>query len=273
MTERTSVADAPDSLVRPDRARGPGIGSAWRRPPRWLAEVALAAAFYGLYDLIRGLISGSTPRAERDGADLLQWERLLHLDPEHLLNNTLQHLAWLAVPACYFYATLHFVVTPAVLVWTYRRHTSAYRRARTTLALITAAALIGFWRFPTAPPRLLSGAGFHDTLAAFSGFGWWGTEASVPAGAASLANQYAAMPSLHVAWAMWCGAVVIASTRRRWLRTLAAAYPMLTIFVVLGTANHYLLDVIAGAGLWFAAWTAVTYAIGLRRSSLGEPVA
>jgi hypothetical protein len=127
------------------------------------------------------------------------------------------------------------------------------------LAVITGAALIGFWWFPTAPPRLLAGAGFQDTLAHYSSWGWWGTDASVPAGAAAIANQYAAMPSLHLAWAAWCGATVYTLCRTRVVRVLAVAYPILTALVVLGTANHYLLDVLAGAALWASAHLQIGY--------------
>lgn len=225
--------------------------------PLWLREIAVALAFYYAYDLVRGLISGGAARAERDGRDVLHWEQVLHLDPEHAVNNALQHLTWLAVPACYFYATLHFVVTPAVLVWVYRRHGDRYRDLRTVLAVLTGSALIGFWLFPTAPPRLLPDAGFLDTLALFHSWGWWGAGASVPTAAAGLANEYAAMPSLHVAWALWSGAAVVLLARRRWVRLLGAAYPVLTAFVVMATANHFMLDVVAGALLWLVSYLAV----------------
>lgn len=118
---------------------------------------------------------------------------------------------------------------------------------------------------------MLTDGGFHDTLAAYGNWGWWGSDASVPAGAAAIANQFAAMPSLHMAWAAWCGASVFRLTSRRWLRALAVAYPVLTAFVVLGTANHYLADVVAGAGLWLLA------DLGVRRlsrsSMIQRPVA
>lgn len=237
---RTSAQAYEGSLAGPSRVRA----------VRWWHELILVAAFYAVYDAIRGVIAGSVPRAQSDAADLLRWERWTHLDPEHALNNALQHVSVLAVPACYFYATLHFIVTPAVLLWTYKARPAAYRTARTVLAIVTGSALIGFWKFPTAPPRLLTAGGFHDTLAAYGDWGWWGSDASVPAGAAAIANQFAAMPSLHMAWAAWCGATVFRLTSRRWLHVLALAYPVLTAFVVLGTANHYLADVIAGAGLW-----------------------
>jgi hypothetical protein len=227
------------------------------RRTRWWRELVLVAAFYSVYDVIRGFIGGGTAQAQHNGRELLRWEQRLHLDPEHWLNAHLQHLAVLAVPACFFYATLHFLVTPAVLVWTYRYRSASYHQARTVLAIITAAALIGFWLFPTAPPRLLDGAGYHDTLAHFSAWGWWGNDGSVPRGATAIANQYAAMPSLHLAWAAWCGATVFALTRHRWVKAAAVAYPVLTALVVLGTANHYLLDVLAGVGLWLVATLAV----------------
>lgn len=221
-----------------------------RKGARWWRELALVAALYAAYDAVRGLFRGGTFQAQRDGRDLLHWEQALHLDPERWLNSHLQSIAVLAVPACFFYATLHFVVTPSVLIWTYHARAAGYRQARTVLAIITVSALAGFWWFPTAPPRLLAGAGFQDTLAHFSNWGWWGGDASVPQGAAAIANQYAAMPSLHLAWAAWCAATIFIHTRRLWIRVVAIAYPVLTTLVVLGTANHYLLDVLAGAGLW-----------------------
>ncbi|HEX2901825.1 MAG TPA: phosphatase PAP2 family protein [Jatrophihabitans sp.] len=220
------------------------------RGTAWWQELGVVALLYAGYDLIRGFIAGSTGRAERDGAGILHLEQVLHLDPEHWLNDNLSRLSALAVPACYFYATLHFIVTPAVLIWLFHRRPAAYRPARTVLVFVTGISLIGFWQFPTAPPRLLTGAGFHDTLAIFSGWGWWGSDPAVPAGAAAIANQYAAMPSLHLAWALWCGVTVYRQAGLRWLRLAAIGYPVLTAAVIIGTANHYLLDVLVAAALW-----------------------
>ena len=259
-------------MTQPDRSPDV-VRTAWSKRAiaagkrtRWWRELAVVVVFYAVYDAIRGLIGGGSKQAQLDGRDLLRWEQFLHLDPEHWLNDHLQHLAVVAVPACFFYATLHFLVTPGVLIWTYRVRRGAYGQVRTVLAVITATALVGFWRFPTAPPRLLTGAGFNDTLAHFSNWGWWGSDASVPAGAAAIANQFAAMPSLHLAWAAWCGATVYRLTRRTWTRVLALTYPILTALVVLGTANHYLLDVLAGAALWAAAEVVVPHARQVVRS-------
>lgn len=226
----------------------------------------MAVGLYAGYDAVRGLIRGGPAQAERDGWGILSLERALHLDPEGWLNAHVQATPLLAVPACYVYATLHFVVTPYVLIWTFRHRRASYARARTALALTTAGALVGFWLFPTAPPRLLVGGGFHDTLTAYSGWGWWGHDASVPQGAAALANQFAAMPSLHVAWSVWCAATVLTQVRHPVVRVLAACYPVLTAAVVLATANHFVLDVAAGAVLWAIADTVARKAIPLRVS-------
>ena len=236
---------------------------------RWWHEVCLAATLYLFYDAARGLTTGGVLKAERDGWDILTLERAFHLDPESWLNAHVQTSPALAVPACYLYATLHFVVTPAVLVWTYRARPAHYSRVRTTLAVTTASALFGFWLFPTAPPRLLLGGGFHDTLATYSSWGWWGAGTSVPRGAASLANEFAAMPSLHVAWAVWVAATLVAHAQGRVIRVLAAVYPAVTATVVVATANHYLLDVVAGAGLYALAH-AVVRSYPSRRALVAE---
>jgi hypothetical protein len=228
------------------------------RGDHWLRELILAAMLYEVYNLIQHLLTGSTAQAQRNGRDLLNWERRLHLDPEHFLNHAFGHNTAVAVPACYFYAALHFLVTPAVLIWAYRAHAAAYRQARTVLVVMTLSALAGFRWFPTAPPRLLGGAGFSDTLTHFSKWGWWGSDA-MPSAASSLANQYAAMPSLHVGWAVWSSATVFALTRKHVIRVLAVGYPVVTALVVLGTGNHYLLDALAGASLWLFASLLVKY--------------
>jgi hypothetical protein len=136
-----------------------------------------------------------------------------------------------------------------VLVWLHRVHPARYVRARRVLGLATMAALLGFWLLPTAPPRLLPGEGFVDTMAAWSRLGWWGAAASAPRGLADLSNQYAAVPSLHVGWALWCAWQISSATRRRSVKALAWGYPLLTVLVVVGTANHYVLDAVAGAAV------------------------
>jgi membrane-associated phospholipid phosphatase len=158
----------------------------------------------------------------------------------------------LGLLCAYLYATLHYLVTPLVLGWVGIRRREAYPRARSALLLATAFGLLGYWLAPTAPPRLLD-TGLTDTMAVFSGAGWWGDAASAPRGMESLSNQYAAMPSLHVGWALWVALVVYRHARGPLARGLAVAYPVLMSVVVMATANHYLLDVVAGIACALAA--------------------
>lgn len=226
----------------------PRAQDARRRAPRWWAELPLIALVYAAYSAGRLLIAGRTQAAVEHAESILRWERIAHLDPEHALNSLFTHASWLGVPACFCYATLHYLVTPGILVWLWRRHRTHYLFMRTWLMVSTLIGLVGFTVLPTAPPRLLPpGAGFHDTLAQYASYGWWGADASAPQGMGQMTNQYAAMPSLHVGWALWCGLVLWRHARSPVVRVAAVAYPMTIALVVLGTANHYLADAVAGA--------------------------
>lgn len=216
------------------------------RVPRWWREVILVGLVYGGYDAVRGLRHSDLATANRNGRLLLRWDTASHLSPEHPLNQLFWHVPALAVAAAYFYATLHFVVTPAVLVWLYRRHFVHYRRARTVLMIATLTALVGFWAFPATPPRLLPGSEVRDTLADVHQWGWWSGPTSAPRGLGGLSNEFAAMPSLHVIWALWVGVVVARHAKHRVARALGVSYPVFTALVVMGTGNHYLVDVVAG---------------------------
>ena len=216
----------------------------------WLREVLLVGVVYFAYDGSRLLVRGGMQRAQRDAMRLVDVEQWLHLDPEHWLNADFTSHRWLGIPADFAYASLHYVVTPAVLIWLWRHHHEVYRRARTWLAVSTVLALVGFVLFPAAPPRLLpTGFGFTDTMAQHAAVGWWGGSASVPDGLASMTNEFAAMPSLHVGWALWCGLMLVMHARDTTVRTLGALYPVIIALVVMGTGNHYLLDVLAGVGV------------------------
>ncbi|MCF3961461.1 phosphatase PAP2 family protein [Streptomyces fuscigenes] len=214
---------------------------------RWWIEILLLAVVYAAYSAGRLLARGDIPGAVRHGLAILHIEQHLRIDPERLLNGVFTRSAVLGVPADFVYASLHYLVTPAVLLWLYLRRPGHYRRARTWLMLSTMIGLIGFTLLPTAPPRLLGPAsGFVDTMARYSSYGWWGGEASAPRGLGSITNQYAAMPSLHVGWALWCGVMLWRHARTPLVRWLGAAYPVVVALVVIGTANHYLLDAVAG---------------------------
>jgi hypothetical protein len=204
----------------------------------------LLAAIYELYTLTRRVTAGSAGEAVANARAALRAEHAVGLEPERWLNHAVSIRPLLAVPADYAYATLHYAVTLVVLVWLWRAHRSAYLPARRTLMAATLLGLVGFVSVPLAPPRMMPG--FIDTMARYGHDGWWASSASAPKGLGSFTNQFAAMPSLHVGWAIWCGVVVARYAGRAWVRRLAVAYPVLVVLVVMSTANHYLVDAVAG---------------------------
>ncbi|MER6910669.1 phosphatase PAP2 family protein [Streptomyces sp. NPDC000594] len=218
--------------------------------PRWWTELILIAVVYVAYSAGRLLARGDVDTAVDHGLAILRAERALHLDFETPLNDLFTSTPAIGVPADFLYASLHYLVTPLVLVWLFRSHAVRYRAARTWLMLSTLLGLVGFTLMPTCPPRLLEAHhGFVDTMAQYSSYGWWGTEASAPRGMGGFTNQYAAMPSLHVGWAIWCGVIMWRFGRGPLMRSCAVAYPLVTVIVVMGTANHYFLDAVAGAAV------------------------
>jgi hypothetical protein len=221
-----------------------------------IREFLLVAAVYELYDLSRLVGVRSRATALDNGRELLHLEQLSGLAPEHALNHFLAAHTVLAIIADYWYASLHYVVTLSVLVWLWRRHRDSYVLARRTIVTATMLGLIGFVLLPMAPPRMLPG--FTDTMAQHSSAGWWGGAASAPRGLGSLTNQFAAMPSLHVGWSLWCGYQLVRHGRRPLTRVLGAAYPVLTVLVVLGTGNHYLADAAGGVVVLVLAAALVT---------------
>ncbi|MEO3749219.1 phosphatase PAP2 family protein [Streptomyces sp. B6B3] len=219
-----------------------------RDRPRWWTELLLIVIVYGAYSCARLLARGDVNTAIDNGLAILHLERSLWLNAEHPLNELFTQEAWLGVPSSFAYASLHYLVTPAVLVWLFRRRPLHYRLMRTWLLASTLLGLVGFTLMPTSPPRLLDPSyGFVDSMAQYSGYGWWSGEASAPSGMGDFTNQYAAMPSLHVGWSLWCGVAMWHYGRRSTLlRVLALGYPLTTMLVVMGTANHYFMDAVAG---------------------------
>jgi hypothetical protein len=232
------------------QAEKPGIGVSPLTRLRWWTELPLILLVYASYSAGRLLARGDVSSAVEHGLAILRLEKLLRINAEHPLNRLFTREAWLGVPADFWYASLHYLVTPAILVWIFRRRAEHYRTVRTWLMTSTFIGLIGFTLLPTCPPRLLSAShGFVDTMAQYSSYGWWGDDASAPRGLGGMTNQYAAMPSLHVGWALWCGVMLWRYGGSRRARAAAVVYPLGTAFVVMGTANHYLLDAVAGVAV------------------------
>ncbi|MGW6905894.1 phosphatase PAP2 family protein [Streptomyces sp. NPDC054940] len=227
-----------------------GVEATPRTRLRWWTELPLILLVYACYSAGRLLARGDVSHAVDHGLAILDIEKALYLNAEHPLNRLFTREPWLGVPADFWYASLHYLITPVLLVWLFRSRTVHYRAARTWLMTSTFIGLIGFTLLPTCPPRLLDAShGFVDTMAQYSSYGWWGGAASAPKGLGGMTNQYAAMPSLHVGWALWCGVILWRFGGTRLTKVAAVAYPLITTIVVMGTANHYFLDALAGAAV------------------------
>ena len=256
-----TVPGCPEPLLVP---RPPSrLRSLWHQLARrrGLRELLLIAVVYAMYDGSRFFVEGRQSTALAHAMGVLDVEQGLDMAWEQTLNQVVSANALLAVPADYMYATLHYLVTPIVLVWMWRSHRAAYTRARTTLMVATVIGLVGFTLLPVAPPRMLPG--FVDTMAQYSGFGWWSTEASAPRGVGGYTNQFAAMPSLHVGWALWCGWQLVRHGRHFVTRAFGVLYPAITTLVVVATGNHYLLDAVAGVAVVVLAMAAVGITVRL----------
>ena len=210
-----------------------------------LREVVLLSALYLAYCVTRVLGAHDVGAGRQRAGDILQLEGMVHLDVESQVNAAVTDMAWLAVPMDYWYAVLHYVVTPAALVWLYLTHRSGYARRRNALVISSILGLFGYLLFPTAPPRLM-GDPYLDTLARYAHLGWWADHASAPSGLGGLTNELAAMPSLHVGWAVWVAWALQGHVRTRSGRVVLLSYPLMTTAVVVCTGNHWLLDCIAG---------------------------
>ncbi len=131
-----------------------------------------------------------------------------------------------------------------------------YRPARTALFAATFIALLGYMFYPTAPPRLTGG--YLDTVSLTAQYGWWPSAAEQAQSTSTVTNQVAAMPSMHVGWALWVSVVLACLARRRWLKIAAFGYVTMTTAVVVLTGNHWILDAVAGGGLVLACWWAAS---------------
>jgi hypothetical protein len=233
----------------------------------WWVELLVIAWLAFVYDAINNLAPVRMHLAIVHAQGVLSLERALHLDPELTLDRWLAGHHTLGVLLSYYYDNAHFIVTFGLLGWLWWKRADIYRPLRNALVLVNVIGFTVFWLYPVAPPRML--AGFTDVVAASGAFGSWHTGSL-----ASQANQYAAMPSLHIAWAVWCTLAIWQITRRPWARVLAVLYPCVTAVAVLATGNHFLLDLVGGLvtlGLSLAiAWLLSDLAKRIRRNAAGR---
>jgi hypothetical protein len=227
-----------------------------------LREIALIASLWTTYAVSRVLASDDLTAARSRAADVLHVERLLHLDVESWLNHAVTPISQIAVPMSFWYASLHYVVTPAVLVFLFVRHRAEYPRARNAIVIGSAIGLVCYVLWPAAPPRLMPGGAYLDTLVSTSDIGWWSGQTSLPGGLGQMANELAAMPSLHVGWTVWVAWALWRHVGTAG-RTLSVLYVLGTAAVVVATGNHWVLDAVAG-GVVVAAGIVISGRIGIR---------
>ncbi|XVU27933.1 phosphatase PAP2 family protein [Actinoplanes sp. CA-054009] len=207
-----------------------------------LRELLLIAALFLAYRAGRLLTATDADQAVAHGRAVWRLERLAHLPSELAVQRAMLGQEWLVGAANSYYAYVHFPATVACLLWLWFRHPGRYRRTRRTLAGLTAAALVLHIAYPLAPPRLVAATGLIDAG------GLYGPSVYGPPSTDHLSNQYAAMPSLHVGWAIVVAVAVITAGRGRW-RWIAVAHPVTTLLVVVATGHHYWLDAIVVTAL------------------------
>ncbi|NKB41376.1 MAG: hypothetical protein GKR86_10090 [Ilumatobacter sp.] len=246
----------------------------------WWKEALIVVAFYLVYSWIRNrfgsnqIAADGVPEAAFHNAeDIIRFERALGLFHEESLQEVFLAQTWFIQFWNVYYGTAHFFVTLAVFILLFFKRADVFPQWRNTLAAMTALAILGFAFFPLMPPRLLdqpcptgdnlefggaciaselrsgkektftgdNGFGFVDTLSVYGG-PWRFDSDEV----ASISNQYAAMPSLHIGWSTWCALAVWPLLRRRWTKVAVLLYPAATLFCIIITANHFWLDGIGG---------------------------
>jgi PAP2 superfamily len=241
------------------------------RAPLWI-ELAIIGWLFWLYDVVNDFAPVRQLLAIRNAGGLLSAERSVGLNPELALNHWLAGHHTLGVASSYYYFFAHGVVTFTVLALLWWKRPPLYLRLRTQLVIINLIAFVVFWRYPLAPPRMFPKLGYIDVVAISHALVSWSSGALVHD-----ADQLAAMPSLHVAWAIWSGIAVWQLFRSRLSAVFAVVYPLTTSFVVMATGNHYLFDVLAGAAcvpIAFALGRGLDQLLALaRRFAYGAPAA
>jgi hypothetical protein len=212
-------------------------------------EALLVVGFYALYEGTRGLASGDSGLAGRHADHVIDLERWLHAFVERDVQDAVHAVPGLAGTLGMIYLTLHLGVTGGYLLWLHLRRPGAFPIVRSTLLIASGLALIGYLAYPTAPPRL-AGVGIADTVS--------NGHVDLNHGLiSSLYNPYAAVPSLHIGYAVIVGAGLYRYGGRAALKAAGIFYPCLVLLIVVATGNHFLFDAAAGAAVAVTGYAAV----------------
>jgi hypothetical protein len=233
-----SVSSAPFEDLYVSMPRTPRLTSS-----RWFAvrEIVVMVAMFIGYEQVRHLTRNDTGSAMEHARQVVRVERNLHVFGEHRLQETAMSFDGLIQFLNHYYVFVHFPVSFAFIGWVIIRHRDVYTRFRNWFLAVTLSALAIHVAYPLAPPRMLEDNGFVDTLQRY-GPSIYSQDTNE-----SVANQFAAMPSLHFGWALLIALMFIRIKRTRW-SYLALAHPAITLLAIVATANHYLADAaVAGA--------------------------
>jgi hypothetical protein len=244
-------------------------------PHGWLdvlRQISLFGVAYMAYRLVRGLVEGDANAAFAHARDVIALERTLHVFVEPSIQAWGSSSHFLMVLSSWLYVNAQTSVTVAALVYLYLRHNRSFYFVRNMFMVAMAIALVGYAAFPTAPPRFLPEWGFIDSVADFTGVHVSHASASLNA----LTNLYAAVPSMHVAFALLIGWTLARLVRWRVLRVFWALYPFVMAFVIVVTANHFIIDALlgaltAGASAYAATWMARARPHAWRFSTVSSP--
>ena len=259
----TAVTESPNGATIGATSEATPRATRWRGGTRlstgheiyWWIEMGIVLVFDLIYESVRNLNQSGAQHAYENALRVIDWQKATGTYWEEAMQRWALHYEALIVAANYFYSSIYILATIFALVFLYRRVPDDYPLWRNTLLFGTLLGLVGFALFPLMPPRLLDTMGGHetygyvDTLVKYRTFWSFDSEAMK-----SISNQYAAMPSLHCGWALGGCAVFLPRVRSWWAKTLAVLYPIVTIIVVVITANHYLLDAVGGAFIFLVGY-------------------
>jgi membrane-associated phospholipid phosphatase len=209
--------------------------------PDLLRQILLFCGAYWLYRFVRGFTDGKVAQAFENARELIHIEQGMGLFVEPAVHAWARGSTLIIDGTSWMYVNSHFVVTTLTLAFVYLRRNPSFYFIRNMFMVAMGIALVLYAAYPTAPPRFMPEYGFQDSVAQFTGVTAEGSSAD------ALYNPFAAVPSMHVAFALMLGVPMAYMARRIWVKALWLVYPLLVTFVVVATANHWWFDAFTGA--------------------------
>jgi membrane-associated phospholipid phosphatase len=224
------------------------------RPSWWkggIREITLFLVVYTAYSLTQDALPDRQLLAFHNTYNVIDFETRLKIFRELSIQSWFLRSDFLIQLVNALYTLLFFPVLISFGIWAYKYHREHYMIARNAIFISAVIAFPCFAFYPVAPPRLLSNLGFVDTLATYMNI----KTSSMPT---HMVNQYAAMPSLHMAWSLLVGIAIIRIAKTWWLKAVGVLLPLLMFITIVATANHFILDAVVGAAV-----AGLSYALAL----------